>query len=63
MRIKLTVDVDDYTVNQIKEEVEYVTERKVDAKKVAIAFIKDLIDRYFSVEYLDAEDLADQLEE
>jgi len=54
--MKVQVKVDDYTAKQIQQEVEYATGKKYDVKQVAELFVQNLIDRYFSVEYLDTEE-------
>ena len=64
--MKVTVYIDMYTARQIKGEVEAISDRlkskRFSAKKYGEVFAQDIIDRYFSVEWLDAESLGQSIE-
>ena len=51
--MKITIEVYKGDVKQIKEEYEYYHKKKIGLKEVAKRFAQDIIDRYYSVEYLD----------
>ena len=61
MKETITVSVKIYkpTATRIAGEVAAVSKKKVSITKVAQLFAQNLIDRYFDVEYLDAEAIAD----
>ena len=60
--MKVIVDVDSYVAKQVKGEAEAISTRlkskKLPTRKYAEAFAQNLINRYFSAECLDAEDLV-----
>lgn len=55
--MKVTIEVDKQEAKRIAEELTKLLGKKVSIKKAATLFVQDLIDRYFSMEYLDAEKL------
>ena len=58
--MKIIVEVPDYDANQVAKEITAVSRGKsVTVGKAAELFAQDLINRYFSTEYLDAEKLSD----
>lgn len=57
MIIKVTVD--DYTVNEMAKDATKLSGKKISAKKAAKVFAEDIINRYFSFEYLDMDKLLD----
>ena len=59
-KMKIIVEVPDYDANQVAKEITAVSRGKsVTVGKAAELFAQDLINRYFSTEYLDAEKLSD----
>jgi hypothetical protein len=56
--IKVVVEID----KRDAEDIARIFKRK-DVKHIAQVFAQDLIDRYFSIEYLDAEKIEEYLEE
>ena len=63
--MKITIDVPEYETRQIKNIlVETGTvPGKISLRKVAKLFAQNIIDRYYSVEYLDVEDIGRELNE
>jgi ribosomal protein S10 len=57
--IKVVVEVSGYEANRIKEEFEFVSHKKISIKEVTKRFVNNLMDRYFSTEYLDIECLEE----
>jgi hypothetical protein len=55
--LKIEVEISGYEANRIKEEFEFVSHKKISVKEIAKRFANNLMDRYFSTEYLQVEDL------
>jgi hypothetical protein len=56
--VKVVVDVPVDVVKEVKESLE----RKVGEKKLAKVIAQNIIDRYFSLDYIDVEEIEMELE-
>jgi hypothetical protein len=57
--VKVAVEVSGYEAKRIKEEFEFLSHKKISIKEISKRFANNLMDRYFSTEYLQVEDLEE----
>jgi len=61
--IKISVEIPIYDVLEIQKNIKESYNKKYSLEKIAKAFVQNLINRYFSIEYLDPEELIELIEE